>query len=172
MSNNWKYSTLGQRERLDLIRSGETEAYNYEKNKNDSLKKIQTALGLSTKDVDDWDKTIDNAYSASKASSNKKVAPKYASSRLGEVNEALRSSAKALKQQKNESVAQANADAQSALAYLEEWLASNGYSEHGKLATQSKKELSDALKSLLDSINEEYESQLKSTRSKYLNMVK
>ena len=171
MSNTHAYSTLGQRERLDLIRNGNKDAYDYEKSNNATLRKAQQDAGVSTTAVDEWDATIDNAYSKSVENAKKAVLPKFASDRLSALNNQLSASIKALKKQKNESIKQTEQEAERARAYLKEWLVNSGYSEDGKLSTESVKQLEDAIKNALDSVNSDYEEQLKSIRRKFLSMV-
>lgn len=165
------YDFLGERERLDLIRKGNDDVYNYEKNKNAKYKGELIISGLPTTRADEWEATIDNAYKVSQKNARKAVTPRYGSARLGELNRALSASIKDLKKQRDESLDTAYSDSEAALDYIKEWLASNGYSDSGKLATMSKKELGEALENVLENIRNEYDSNLKSIRNKFLSMA-
>lgn len=171
MSNTWKYSSVGQNERFRLIGSGNADVYRSEKELNSGLRKLRESLGLSTDEVDKWDKEIDNAYNASKQSREKENLPKYTSSKLTDLNSALAESVKELKKQRDEGIKSINLEAENSLDVLEEWLASNGYFKDGGLATKSKKEIEDALDTAIAQIKKDYETKLKNTRSKFLSMA-
>ena len=171
MSYNYKYSTLGQRERLKRIRNGDSDVYQAEKELNGKQRRALAEAGVSTADIDEWDATIDNAYKSSGEKAKNAAIPKFGSSRLGAINKALSTSIKDLKKQKNESIESAKTEAEDALEFIEEWLAANGYYKDGNLATKSKKEIEDALEAALESIKRDYDKKLGNTRSKYLSMA-
>lgn len=172
MANLWKYASVPQRERLSMIRGGNTDVYNAEKRRNNSLKILRESLGLSTQNVDDWNKTVDNAYSLSQEKTQDKSGlPKFTGGKYARINKALSESVNNLRQQRDEGIKDVTADAESTLGYIGEWLANNGYSEKGYLATASKKEINDALEAAIESIIKDYEDGIQSTRSKYRSMV-
>lgn len=172
MGNTWKYSSLGQRDRFKMIKDGNADVYNSEKELNNGLKKLRQSLGLSTDEIDRWDNEIDSAYKASQDKVRRANTPKFGSSRLASLNKELGKSIKDLQYQRDESIENVNAEAESSLAVLEEWLAANGYFKGGNLATKSKKEIEDALASAIASIRKDYETKLGNTRSKYLSMAR
>lgn len=171
MANNWKYATLGQRERLSRIREGDFDVYNTEKERNKLLKEQQSKLGINTRVVDDWDATIDNAFNKSQQAAKKKALPSYGGGKYAQINSELNSTIRKLRNERNESIEAAKSDAESALNYLTEWLANNGYSNDGKFAGESKEKLESALESVLKSIRDEYDEQVKNTRKRFLSMV-
>ena len=172
MANLWKYASVPQRERLDMIRSGNADVYNAEKRRNNSLKILRESLGLSTQNVDDWNKTVDNAYSLSQQKAQDKSGlPKFTGGKYAEINKAFSESIKNVRQQKDESIKDVTEDAESTLRYIGEWLANNGYSEKGYLATATKKEINDALEAALEGIIKDYEDSISSTRSRFRSMV-
>lgn len=174
MKNNWKYAVLGERERLDLIKGGNNDVYNSEKERNKELKKLRSDLGLPTDDIDNWDSIIDNAKVEYKNSikSPKPNLPKIASGgRLAAINTQMRSTLKDLKKQRDESVETAKTDAEQALDFIAEYLASNGYSKDGSLSVKSRNALEEALESMLEDIQNNYRSQISTTVSKYRSMV-
>lgn len=172
MQNKFKYSTYTQRERLGMIRDGNEDVYNYEKQRNKELQALRRDLGLSTQDVDDWNKTIDNAYSMSqKKTQDKSGLPKFTGGKYAEINKAFSESIKNLRQQKDESIKNVTDDAESTLRYISEWLANNGYSEKGQLVTATKKEINDAFEAALKGILKDYEEGIQSTRSRFRSMV-
>lgn len=169
MSNNWGYSSLGQRDRLDLIRKGNTDVYNYEKNKNAGYRKSLVDAGLSTTDVDNWDATIDNAFGKATSKVDRSGLPKFSSAgKNSELTAALIS----LKRKRDADIEETNKNAESARKYLEEWLVNNGYSDDGKLATESKKELEDSVAKKLKNIKTDYKLQLRSLTNKFDAMLK
>lgn len=173
MNNNWKYASLGERERLSMIKNGNSDVYNTEKERNKQLKQLRSDLGLSTDDIDNWDNIIDSAN----ASANDKYKvkntglPKFKSARLSEINARMRDTLKGLKKQRDESIETAKTEAEQTLGYISEWLASNGYSKDGSFSVKSEKAIKDALESMLRDIESNYKNQVKSTVSKYHSMV-
>lgn len=171
MSNNWNYASMGQRERLEQIRNGNGEVYKSEKIRNSSLKNLRDSLGLSTKEIDDWDKTIDNAYGNSGNSSAKSGLPKFGTGKYAGINKRANAELKMLKSERDSETAQTNEQFENALLYLEEWLSTNGYSSDGVLAEKSRKKLHDALEEALEAIRGNYKKQVESTKNKYRSMV-
>ncbi len=174
MKNNWKYAILGERERLDLIKGGNNDVYNSEKERNKELKKLRSDLGLSTTDIDNWDSIIDNAKVeyGNRIKNQKPNLPKIVSGgKLAAINTQMRSTLKDLKKQRDESIESAKTDAEQALDYIAEYLASNGYSKDGSLSVKSKNVLEQALESMLEDIQKNYRNQVDTTVSKYRSMV-
>lgn len=165
MSNTWEYATLGTRQRLKLIRSGDENVYNSEKKRNNELKKLQKELGLSTKSVDDWDDAIDKAYSSSKENaSSKRSVTQSQSPAIREANEYMSN----LKADADKKAEDAKLDAEKALKYLEEWLVNNGYSEEGSFSKQSKDMVEKKLALTLKEINRQYQEKAKKESEKIL----
>ncbi|MBQ7399093.1 MAG: hypothetical protein IJW06_01350 [Clostridia bacterium] len=157
MTNNWKYASLGQRERLKMIRGGDEDVYNTEKERNNYLRKLQAELGVPTTDIDDWDATIDNAYSnATLQKADKSGLPKISSGKYNKVNKAYSDYMKALNAQKKEELEEATAESESAYEYLVEWLANNGFSAEGMTAKQEKKALEESVAKFIEQIKEKY----------------
>lgn len=168
MANTWQYGIFGQRERLDLIRKGNKSVYDNEKERNKKLKKYRSELGLSTTDVDDWEATIDNAYSNSKKQEKSTSLPTY-SGKYAEVNKAFADAHKAIKEERDESLAAVEEEAKSTLEYLEEWLANNGYSADGKTASREKARLNDEAEKLMEEIKKQYRTDLDKARKSYFS---
>lgn len=173
MSNTWKYSDLGQRERLKMIRNGNSDVYENEKKNNASLRTQRQSLGLSTSDIDSWDKLIDSANMA--ANDKYKVkqtdAPHYASRKTMRINEAFQNYVSALNDEYNTSKSEALKEAKTQYDYLAEWLANNGYSSSGYTSDKKNGELEDELEEKLTSLKKNYDSKVKSAREKYLAML-
>lgn len=170
MANNWKYATLGQRERLSEIRKGNDDMYSTEKARNKLFKEQQVRLGIPTTDIDDWDATIDNAYNKAKEQAKNKALPKL-SGKYTQINGEMYEAIENLRKQRDESLETAKNEAESALDYLAEWLANNGYSSKGRLATESREEINSAIEEAIDSIKKEYDALVKSTVDRYFAMA-
>ena len=165
MSNNWKYSSLGQRERLSLIRGGDADVYNTEKMRNSSLIKERSALGLSTKEIDEWEATIDNAFSLSQKQ-DKSGTPKFMSTKNDRVanayNSYMRELRSEIERQTNEAFESAIKNSQ----YLAEFLANNGYSSKGTTAIEGTRKIDEQLSEVLSNIKKYYKAQSESARSR------
>lgn len=174
MTNIRKYGSVPQRERLSMIRSGNTDVYNSEIQGIGELRKQYELLGLSTTDIDDWEKTVNNAYSVSATNAKSEALsgiPKYRGGKYAQINSALNKSLGDLKANRDESIKTARSDAESTLKYVGEWLANNGYSDKGYLSAETRKKVEDALKKVLENIDEQYKRDVNSTRSSYRSMV-
>ena len=88
MNSSWQYSHLGQRERLGLIRQGNSDVYNAEKKNNQSLRTARQKAGLSTDEIDRWDRLIDSANESANDPFKIKDRgyPKFASTRVMQIN--------------------------------------------------------------------------------------
>ena len=93
---NTKYKDYTQRQRLDMIKNGNTDVYNAEKDNNAHLKSLRKALGLSTKDIDDWDRAVDTAAETSARAEWKATVPRYQSTRIGSISDAYNKERKSL----------------------------------------------------------------------------
>lgn len=164
MANNWKYASLGQRDRLKMIRSGDADVYNSEKERNNELRKLQTELGVSTAEVDQWDALIDytyaNANTSSSASDKEVKRSKSQSAAISAANQAFSKQMQLIKDEKNQNLEEAKDEAEKSYNYLVEWLANNGYSDEGKTSKEEKAALKESISKLLKQINEQYETQV------------
>ena len=176
MSNNWKYANLGQRERLDLIRNGNTEVYNAEKSRNKNLKSLRQSLGLATDEIDNWDKIIDNANSGTASVKKKKntlsLLSVFRNNELSKLNSDYRQYLEGIEKELEDSAVTAVKKADESLDYLNEWLINNGYSKDGSTAQKSKKELADELEIFLSDLFYSYETKAKKAKSDLLEKVK
>ena len=172
MSNNYKYSTLNDRQRMARIRGGDEDVYNAEKALNARLKKDRIAVGLSTSDIDKWDTAIDSAYNASVKSAKKASVEKYANPYISDINNAAIQSFKELRKQRDESIENVQKEAEAALEFFGEWLAVNGYSKDGSLAKKTKKEIEDALKDAIETIGKNYKNEVSSIRERLRSYIK
>lgn len=172
MSNTWKYSHLGQRERLKMIKNGNSDVYESEKKKNSLLRSQRESLGLSTLDVDNWDKLIDSANMSAndKYKVKKTDAPQFASRKTMRINEAFQNYVSALNEEYNTSKSEAVKDAQTRSEYLAEWLANNGYSSSGYTSQKKSGDIENELEEKIDSLKRDYDSKVKSAREKFLGM--
>lgn len=175
-----KYATYTQSQRLDMIKGGNTDVYNNEKASNERLRSLRKSLGLSTEDIDEWDKTVDmaantgNANGAAKSvpSETKNTVPvRFSGSRVSNLsnryNDAMQSLVRDSEQRKREARLQAEKD----IDYLVEYLVNNGYSSDGKAAREGEKEIRNELKSLLRQIQNEYLKEKQETREMYLKLA-
>ena len=172
MSNNYRYSTLGERERIKRIREGDEDIYNSEKVLNQNLRRARVEAGLLTNDIDDWDTKIDYAHNTALKNAKNSSAVKFGKSSLVDINNAAIQAYREAKNQRDESVESAKKDAEISLEILGEWLAANGYSKDGNFATKSKKEIEDALKEVLEIINKKYKDEIAATRKGLMNYIK
>jgi len=168
---NTKYKDYTQRQRLDMIRNGNADVYNAEKDNNAHLKSLRESLGLSTKDIDDWDRTVDMAAETSAAAAIKAATPKYQSTRAGSISRAYNIERKQLATDYISQKKKAKEQAEKDVAYLVEYLVNNGYASDGKTALEGEKEIRDELKSLLTKLQAEYNRNVNSTRNKYISMM-
>ena len=169
MSNTWKYSSVGQSERYRLIGDGNSDVYKTEKALNSSLKKLRESLGLSTDEVDNWDKKIDDAYKKSSRSSLD--LPKFLSSKEEKATSAYNTYVKRLNKETEAEIDKAVREAKQESEYISEWLASNGFSKDGNTATREKKKISDELGAVLEKLMNSYNDKSEKARSEYLKML-
>lgn len=158
MSNDWKYASLGEKERLDLIKGGNEEVYNSEKKRNASLRSLKSSLGLSTNDVDTWDSLIDEAKGKSKKVSgitDKDVA-ELTSSKASRISKVLNTELDFRRKKLESDVDEAKNDAEKELEKLAEWLANNGYSIKGNVAKRGVEKIKDDLSKTLAMIETEH----------------
>ena len=172
MSYNYKYSTFGERERIARIRGGDEDVYKTEKALNARLKRDRIEAGLPTYDIDDWDAKVDSARNTALKKAKNDLKVKYGSASLVDINNAARQSFKDLRKQRDESVESVKEDAKISLEVLGEWLAANGYSKNGSLATKSKKEIEDALKEALETISQNYKGEVSAIRERLRSYIK
>ncbi len=168
---NTKYKDYTQRQRLDMIRNGNSDVYSAEKDNNAHLKALRESLGLSTKDIDEWDKTVDMAAESPATSAIKAVTPKFQSTRAGSVSSAYNIERKQLAADYNIQKKKAKEQAEKDVEHLIEYLVNNGYASDGKTALEGEKEIRDELKVLLASLKAEYNKAVSSTRNKYVSMM-
>lgn len=169
MANNWKYATLSDRERMKMIRNGNTDVYEAEKVNNKKLKKDQQALGLSTAYVDSWDKAIDDAYLKAMTKKDESVRVKYSSPAISAANSAYSKAMKALREEKATALNDANEQAEDARENLSEWLANNGFSNEGSTAKKEREELEKGIADLIEQVKAQYRARAKQTRSDYFS---
>ncbi len=174
MSNNWKYATLTQRERLDAIRGGNKDVYNSEKRRNSTLREQRKALGLSYGDIDSWDEIIDSAsFSADDPYrvNRDKSAPTFLNSRESELTNALNSVIKELNSRAKKDRNDAIEKALSAEKYITEWLVNNGYNTDGNKVTKESTKIQNDLEEDLDDIEKNRKNKISSAREKYLKAL-
>ena len=169
MANNWKYASLGERERLKKISEGDKDVYSTEKARNKELKRLQTELGLSTAKTDNWESKIDSAY---KSAIGAQLVPNFTatSKNYSSIKKALdgyNNEMSYLTGERNSSLGDARDSAKSSYRALSEWLANNGFSNEGYTAKKEKDELMQGLKELLGRINREYRYQAFNTQERY-----
>lgn len=169
MAYNWKYGTIGQRDRLKMIRNGDAGVYNSEKERNKELRAEWVAQGVSTKDIDDWDATIDDAYADAVAKQNKSVRVNYQSPSLSAVNNAYTKAMKVLKEEKAEALKNADEQAESARENLSEWLINNGFSDEGSTAKKEREELEKSIADLIEQVKTQYKARSEQTRRDYFS---
>ena len=165
--NNWKYASLGERDRLKLIRDGNEDVYKTEKKQNSAIKKAWENVGLDTAKIDNWDKMIDDAFESSKKSAKNDL-PKFMSTRASNATNELNRQMKQLKNQAFTEAEDAVEKAANDMEYIKEWLAGHGYSSLGSTAQKKKKEISDELSDVLDEISREFAKKSESARATYL----
>lgn len=170
MSNNWKYSTLGQRERLAMIKKGDTDVYNTEKANNKRLKEERAALGLSTSDIDNWENIIDSAVRAQNNRFKVKPngLPKFMNGREGKVNSEYRAYNDQLRKNADRKIMEAFEKAENDLNYLDEFLAGNGYSFDGHAYKTGHEKITKELADTVDAIENEYKTKDKDARKRFL----
>lgn len=173
MSNNWKYSSLGQRERLALIKKGNSDVYNTEKEQNKKLREVRTSLGLSTDDIDNWDNIIDSANRAANNPRKTRNVPYINSmnSREAKVNREYWNYVDDLKAEANLKKDNAYDKAEKDTKYLEEWLANNGYSSDGYASKKGHEDISEQLSEIIDSIDRDFKAKEKSARERFLALL-
>lgn len=168
---NTKYSTYTQSQRLDMIKNGNTDVYEAEKDNNAYLKSLRKSLGLSTEDIDAWDKTIDNAAKVTAEDNTKAVLPKFQSSRVGKISGMYNDYMRALTNDNLAKQKQAREQAKKDINYLVEYLVNNGYAADGKTASEGKKRIREQLRSLLEELRYEYKKAHIEARDKYIAML-
>ena len=176
MTNSWlnKYSTLNDRQKLGMIKEGDVDVYNTEKQLNAKNRKSFQDAGVSTQAIDNWDAAIDRAYLSAVEKAKKKaesVIPRYEPDKYSDINSEMNKTLRSMRKQKEEDTESAKENAKKALAYLEEWLSYNGYSDKGQLSRTSKKQIDDSLKEILESIENDYKDNVKNTLSSYSSLV-
>lgn len=165
MGNNWKYSSLGQRERLDLIRRGNTDVYNAEKIKNSSLRNLRAGLGLSTAEIDEWDSIVDNAKESASAPKKNNM-PKFMSTKNDRVANAYNSYLRELRAEIERQTTEALETALKDSGFLAEFLANNGYSKDGTTRTEAQKKVDEELVSTLSQIRKYYNTQAENAKNR------
>ena len=169
MSNKWKYATLGQSERLNLIKNGNTSVYNAEKSNNNMLRTERQKLGLSTKGIDDWDKAVDEAANYGRKGGSK--LPKFPSVKESRVLTAMNSCIDELRKQAESDKEKAVDEAVTAAGYITEWLVNNGYNIKDNTIKNRISELKKSLERSLSDIEGKYDDKVSSTVSKYAKML-
>ncbi len=172
---NTKYHDYTQTQRLDMIRNGNTDVYNAEKDNNAHLKSLRQSLGLSTRDIDEWDKTVDMAAkkssSAGGASSNEAVLPKFQSTRVGSISGAYNNTMQALAKENKQKQKEAKEQAEKDVECLIEYLVNNGYSSDGKTAREGEEEIRLNLKNMLEKLQSDYMEAASAAKEKYISML-
>lgn len=174
MKNNWRYASLGQRERLSLIKNGNSDVYNTEKARNAELRRLRSDLGLSTEDVDDWDNIIDGANAAAndRRSVKNSRLPRFMNDKSSKATNEFNKTLKGLKSDYIHDTSEALDKADDELSYLSEWLANNGYSDKGSKSEKDKKEINDELEYILDVLKREFTAKVDNAKEKYLNQLR
>ena len=168
---NWKYSTLTERERLKLIRSGNDDVYNAEKEKNKTLRQQQNELGIDTTKLDLWDDAIDTAYNNIKnpRKVNKNL-PKFMSPSKSrpyvKLNRAIENAEKKAKQGREKAVQIAIESTRN----LEEYLANNGLSKEGSYAKKEFERISSTLYNTVKGLNDEYKLSVARAKEDFLGL--
>jgi len=161
MSKKWQYGTYTQDERYDMIRRGNADVYNSEKERNASMKSHLSALGLSTDSLDRWDKAVDVAYKLSSRTyptQNKSASPiKFMSKTESDIRNGYSKKMSDISKRIDAQAYEAVSEAQSDYTDLEEWLANNGYSQSGSLSRKQKEKISDTLTTILTDLQKEYD---------------
>lgn len=172
MSNTWKYSSLNQSERYKLIGNGNSDVYKSEKELNNNLKKLRESLGLSTDEVDSWDKKIDDAYrNSSKSTKSSDNLPKFLNSRENKATSGYNAYVKRLKIETEAEAENAAREAKQDSEYIAEWLASNGFSKDGNTAKREQKRISDELGAVLEKLVNSYNDKSEKARNEFMKML-
>ncbi|MBR2021442.1 MAG: hypothetical protein IJ939_03310 [Clostridia bacterium] len=169
MANNWKYATLSDRERLKMIRNGDTDVYNAEMEMSRILRKNRNEAGLSTDYIDSWENAVRDAYAGALAKQNESTRIKYHSPAISAANSAYTKAMKILREEKAEAIKDATEQAESARDNLSEWLANNGFSDEGSTAKKEREELEKSIADLLEQVKAQYRAKAEKTRRDYFS---
>lgn len=180
---NNKYGTYTQKQRLDMMRNGNTDVYNTEKNNNAYLRQLRRDLGLSTDDIDEWEGEMAMAYIGSNdaapksnlikadSSSQKANFPTFASERVSRISNEYNNYMQFLKKQNELKQKKAVEQAENDIDYLLEYLANNGYSSKGKTVREGEKKIRLELMELLEELENSYKNSAAQAREKYIGML-
>jgi len=163
MSNNWKNSTISQADKLELVKKGDKDIYNSEKELNGNLRKARAEAGLDTTQVDAWDSALDGAM----YSYNKSNTPKYYSASKGEAMLELYNSLLETDRQYKESIKNLKEESGVVTDYVTELLVNNGYSTDGSMGKEKLGELGEYYRKSIDALEKGYDSFKKSARKAF-----
>ena len=169
MSNKWEYATLGQAERLDMIKNGNTKVYNAEKSNNSMLRTERQKLGLSTSSIDAWDKAVDEAANYGRKTGSK--LPSSPSVKESRVLNAMNNCINELQKQAEDDREKAVDEAVTAVGYITEWLVNNGYNVKDNTVKKRISEIEKKLERSLNSVNKSLNDKVSSATSKYVKML-
>lgn len=158
MSKDWQYASLGESERLDLIKRGNEDVYSSEKKRTSTLKDLRMNLGLSTGEVDRWDDLVEDArkqYTSGQLL-NRKDIDAITGSRTQSASYMLNSELGSIRDGIAASKEKAVKSAEKELESVAEWLASNGYSVKSNTAKKAKNEIEDELIRTLRLLESQY----------------
>ncbi len=159
--SNWKYATLSEKERLDMVKSGDNDVYETEMARNNYYINMRKDLGVDTSDLENWALLLnqakasrENSYKVSKIEGT----PTYYGARTNKIMNSFNSYMEQLNQTLNQQKTEAIGSAATAIKTLKEFLANNGYSQDGTTAKKKSDAITELLENKLFSIDADYQS--------------
>ncbi len=168
--NLWKYASLPETERLNMIKSGNKDVYDTEIARLDSLSNARKSAGLTNNaDIDMWKenlvaaqkKAVSNSYKVTRTDST----PVFYSGDAADIMDSFNQYMTNLKKEYQSNRKAALKLASGAKAELEEWLASNGLSNDGKTAVTKNAEIDDQLYTTIEKLTRAYNESAENARS-------
>ncbi len=168
--SNWKYGTVPQRERLEMIRGGNDDVYEEEIRRSQNLYNVRKDFGLDTSEVEEYKSYITNAYNKAKKQSDPRTVNRTANTPV--FYDAITD--KALNNFYEKAISFSNSyidekenakdKAKTRQNVLDEWIAANGHSKSGKLYKERSEEIRSELDAELEKIKATYNRNIESTR--------
>lgn len=157
MSNNWKYSTMTEAEKMKKIAGGDVDLLNTELNNAKKYASLLSEVNADTTGVDNYINAL-NGAAASKSQTNtkddtesEKYRVKYATGAEGKFLEKQYEKLVNLTKTYFDQLNKLETEQKQVTDYLKEWFVNNGYSFDGSMAS---KKLEDTNKHYTDAIKE------------------
>ncbi len=162
----WKYASVPQRERVKMIRNGNSDVFNEEIKLSQNLYDVRKDFGLDTTEIEEYKNYITSAYNKGKKENDpqtKNTPVFYDAVTDNAINNFYEkaiaySNSYVAQKEKARDMAKTSQDV------LEEWIAANGHSKDGKLYREKSLEIQNELDEQLKKIKAEYDKNIESTR--------